>query len=205
VYSPKFHYFRHSKMRILLFIILFPLLTELHAQADSTIKTSPTDTVIAPKPYKHSPRKATLLSLAFPGAGQIYNKKNWWWKTPIIYGGGAALIYGAVFYQKQYLAFKDAYAYRVATGSDFNNNPRFDRYQTATLYALRNSYQEARDEMFIGMFLLYTLQVMDAAVEAHFFDFNISDDLSLNIQPLIVPNGPMAHTGFQLNINFTKH
>lgn len=177
----------------------------IRAQSDSATVINSKDSVEIPKKYKHSPRKATLLSLAIPGAGQIYNKKNWWWKTPIIYGGGAALIYGAVFYQEQYLAFKDAYAYRVATGNDFNNNPRFDRYQTATLYALRNSYQEARDEMFIGMFLLYTLQVVDAAVEAHFFDFNISDDLSLNIHPLIVPGGPMAHAGLQFNLNLTKH
>jgi hypothetical protein len=48
--------------------------------------------------------------------------------------------------------------------------------------------------------VLYALQIVDAAVEAHFFDFNVSEDLSLNIQPQFVMNGPMSYNGVQLTL-----
>lgn len=156
-------------------------------------------------PRKHSPKKATLLSLALPGAGQVYNKKNWWWKVPVIYGGGAALVYGAQFYHENYVAFNNAYSYRILNNVEENGDPRFDRYQTQTLAGIRSSYRQSRDQMLIGLALLYTLQVIDAAVEAHFFDFNITDDLSLNIQPSIIPAGTMASAGIQFNFKLHKH
>jgi hypothetical protein len=153
----------------------------------------------APKP--HSPKLATYLSLGLPGAGQIYNKKNWWWKVPIIYGGGAALTYSVVFYQREYAAYRDAYFFRVSTGSDTNGDPKFDRYQTPTLLGQRQAYRNARDQSIIGLVLLYTIQVVDAAVEAHFFDFNIKDDLSLNVQPYLSPVNGQTVAGIQLNFN----
>jgi hypothetical protein len=52
---------------------------------------------------KHSPAKATLMSLALPGLGQCYNKK--YWKVPIIYGGFAALTYGVIFNHTEYGQF----------------------------------------------------------------------------------------------------
>ena len=150
---------------------------------------------------KHSPKKATLLSTFIPGAGQIYNRKNWWWKVPIIYGGGGALVYGIVFYQKNYNDFRQAYKYRVETKSTTNGNARFDQFQTPTLQLIRDSYKEARDQCIISIVGLYALQILDAAVEAHFFEFNVSDDLSLGVQPVYIPYGTYAYTGLQLTLN----
>ena len=146
---------------------------------------------------KHSPKKATLLSLVIPGAGQIYNRKNWWWKVPIIYGGGGALVYGTVFYQKAYKEYQQAYAFKLANPDVAIGNPSFDRYQTPTLKNFRDDYRESRDQCLIGLLLLYTMQIIDASVEAHFFDFNVTDDLSLNIQPEVGMLGTSAYTGFQ--------
>ncbi|MES2560587.1 MAG: DUF5683 domain-containing protein [Bacteroidota bacterium] len=148
-------------------------------------------------PRKHSPKTATLLSLFLPGAGQVYNRKNWWWKVPVIYGGGAALVYGAVFYNKNYQDFSNAYKFRVLNPDAPVTNPRFD-LDVANLRSIRNSYRDARDQCYIGLGLLYALQIVDAAVEAHFFDFNVSEDLSLNIQPQFVMNGPINYSGVQL-------
>jgi hypothetical protein len=142
--------------------------------------------------------------MALPGAGQIYNKKNWWWKVPIIYGGGAALVYGVVFYQGNYADFRDAYAYRINNNVETNGNPRFDKFQNPNLQKIRDSYKDARDQCIIGLALLYTLQVIDASVEAHFFDFNVSDDLSLNVQPQFVMNGPMSYSGVQLTLKLRQ-
>lgn len=177
-------------------------------QQDSAIVTAPAEAKVTPSdtvgPRKHSPRTATLLSLALPGAGQVYNKKNWWWKVPIIYGGGGALLYGVIFYQKQYGDFRDAYSYRITNNVEQNGNLRYDKFQTRTLLSIRNSYRDARDQCIIGMVLLYTLQVIDASVEAHFFDFNVSEDLSLNVQPQFVMNGPMSYSGFQLTLKLKQ-
>jgi hypothetical protein len=173
-------------------------------QQDSAIVTTPSAAKVVPNdtigPRKHSPKTATLLSLALPGAGQVYNRKNWWWKVPVIYGGGTALVYGIVFYQNNYKDFKDAYAYRVEHDGAKDGNPRFDKFGDANLLSIRNSYRDARDQCIIGLALLYTLQVMDAAVEAHFFDFNVSEDLSLNVQPQFVMNGAMNYSGVQLTL-----
>jgi hypothetical protein len=150
-------------------------------------------------PRKHSPTKATLLSMAIPGAGQVYNKKNWWWKVPIIYGGGAALVYGAVYYNKNYIAFRDAYIYTQQYPNAPVEDPRFAKYpDDATLIKIRDNYKQSRDQCVIGLGLLYALQVIDAAVEAHFFDFNVSDNLSLNVQPQMGLAGPNYYAGVQL-------
>jgi hypothetical protein len=191
MYQSEIRYFRAMRSRAVFFFFITLIIHNLHAQ----------DAV----PRKHSPKTATLLSLALPGAGQIYNRKNWWWKVPIIYGGGGIMLYGANFYHKNYVAFNNAYAYRIKNNVDENGDIRFDRYQTQTLGGIRSSYRQARDEMVIGLVLLYALQVVDAAVEAHFFDFNINDDLSLNIQPSIIPAGTMASAGIQLNLKLNKH
>jgi hypothetical protein len=179
-------------MRLMLYLIVCTLLSQKSFAQQSLDNTT--------KP--HSPKTATLLSLAIPGAGQIYNKKNWWWKVPIIYGGGGALAYALVFNQQEFIAYRDAYRFRIETDSDVNNNAKFDRYQTPTLLNIRESYRTARDQAMIGLVLLYALQIVDAAVEAHFFDFDIKDDLTLNIQPFYAPVAGVAAAGIQLNFKF---
>lgn len=164
----------------------------------NTSKSSSDSSVMRVK--QHSPKKATLLSLAIPGAGQLYNKKNWWWKVPIIYGGGAALAYGAVFYQRNYLDYKRAYEFKLKNPDTDTGNPKFDQYQTPTLRNARDSYKDARDQCFIGLGLLYAMQVIDACVEAHFFDFNVNDNLSLNVQPQLGIYGTTAYSGVQFTL-----
>lgn len=148
-------------------------------------------------PRKHSPKTATLLSVFIPGAGQIYNRKNWWWKVPIIYGGGAALVYGAVYYNNNYEDFRDAYQFSQQHPGELTGDPRFDKYpDDATLRKIRDNYKQARDQCVIGLGLLYALQIIDASVEAHLLDFNVNDNLSLNVQPQLYFSGP-AYAGVQ--------
>ncbi len=171
------------------------------AQSDGESIYQPKANTIQAGPRQHSPTKATVLSLCIPGAGQVYNRKNWWWKVPIIYGGGIALVYGASFYNQNYKVFKDAYEFMVFNPGVPTGNPRFDQYEDpATLLSIRDSYRDARDQCLIGVGLLYMLQVVDAAVEAHFLEFNVSDNLSLNIQPQIMLSGATPFTGMQLSM-----
>lgn len=177
--------------------------TAVLAPAPSINGTQPAEQTPAAElgPRKHSPAKATILSMVLPGAGQVYNRKNWWWKVPIIYGGGAALVYGASYYNQNYKEFKNAYEFTVLNRGVPTGNPRFDQYDDpATLRSIRNSYREARDQCLVGLGLLYVLQVVDATVEAHFFEFNVSDNLSLNIQPKMMVTGVTPYTGVQLTM-----
>ncbi len=128
---------------------------------------------------KHSPKKATLLSAFLPGAGQAYNKK--YWKMPIVYAAGGTAVYGIIFYTKQYNDFKSAYSERLTIGN--NVASYYNQFQTPTLKSYRDYYRYYRDLSYIGLGAVYILQIIDATVDAHFFDFKITDDLSLNVQP----------------------
>ena len=155
-----------------LFITFFVLIFSFAAFAQKN------DTLAVKK--KHSPTKATLLSLALPGLGQCYNKK--YWKVPIIYGGFAALTYGVIFNHTEYGRFKSAYGYRVDSDSltvdEFNG-----LVSDAELISNVDYYRRNRDLCYIGIGLLYVMNLIDAAVDAHLYDFDVSDNLSMRIQP----------------------
>lgn len=198
-FYARFNYFCTSLeyLKKGLFILFLLACSTAYAQSDTSSTLMKKDNEV--KPRKHSPKTATLLSLALPGAGQVYNRKNWWWKVPVIYGAGAAFTYGVIYYNSNYNDFRDAYKYRIVNNVEQNGDPRFDKFQTPTLLSIRESYREARDQCIIGVIAVYALQIVDAAVEAHFFDFNVSDDLSLNIQPTYIP-GPQSWAGVQFNL-----
>ena len=132
-------------------------------------------------------KKATTLSTICPGAGQIYNKS--YWRVPIIVGGLASTIYTIDWNNRGYQRFKTAYNLRV----DYDNNP--DKYPngsadefrgnyTATfLKNLKDSYRRNRDLCILLTAGIYLLNILDAHVDAHLQDYDISDDLTMNIEP----------------------
>ena len=65
-------------IRLFLFIVLMTVYETGSAQLVNEKDSTQTKRT-------HSAKKATLLSTALPGAGQIYNKKIW--KAPIVWGG----------------------------------------------------------------------------------------------------------------------
>ena len=139
----------------------------------------------------HSPKKASRLSLFLPGAGQVYNslampkgKKHAWWKVPIIYAGLGATAY--LFAENQVLQrnYKKEYINRVdkglPPGTYFDG---FEVFDDAALIQLHEAHKSSRNTMAIGFVAVYGLNILDALVEAHFVDFDVSEDLSLLIRP----------------------
>ena len=134
-------------------------------------------------------KKATTLSTICPGAGQIYNKS--YWRVPIVIGGFATTIYCIDWNNRGYQRFKKAYRLRY----DAEQNPSLypngspdefgGRYASTFLKNLRNSYRRNRDLCIILTAGIYLLQVMDAHVDAHMRDYDISDDLSVDISPTV--------------------
>lgn len=130
--------------------------------------------------HEHSPRKAVILSAILPGLGQAYNKK--YWKIPIIYMGVGALYYLSEYNTKNYELFRDAYAYIDLRGPVVLYEGSF---QKETLRKYKEFYKRSRDLNYIMMGGLYLLNLIDATVDAHLFDYDVSEDLTFKIEPNI--------------------
>ena len=124
-----------------------------------------------------SPKKAAIYSAVIPGAGQIYTKK--YWKVPVIYGG---LITSAYYINESndlYQLYKSTYLNRL--DGDFNDNLN---YSDSDLRTLTEHYRRNREVSALLFTLTYILNIVDASVNAHLFDYDVSEDLSLHIQPV---------------------
>lgn len=146
-------------------------------QAVSQEKT--TDTLS----LKHSPKKATYWSL-IPGAGQIYNKK--YWKLPIVYTGFGVIGYFAVTNRNEYLKYHDAYICSATLGDECTNELA-QKYNTEDLKTIRDYYRRNTELSFIAGAAWYILQMLDAVVDAHLYYWNVNDDISLKVEPVIAP------------------
>lgn len=160
----------------------------------------PSTKIVAPtKP--HSPKKATIMSAIIPGSGQIYNKK--YWKAPILYAGLVGLGYSFNFNQTRYVQYRNAYKVRLLNGSGTLGN--YPTYSDNDLNTLQQYYHRYRDLTVIGASLLYLLNIIDASVDAHLYDFKIDDDnLSFQVQPVLIPVANLSQysTGLSLSIRF---
>ncbi|MDY6800499.1 MAG: DUF5683 domain-containing protein [Bacteroidota bacterium] len=165
------------------------------AQNPSTI--SEKDIVNNPKEQVHSPHKATMFSAVVPGLGQVYNKK--YWKLPIIYGLTGAFIYAFDFNNNQYNKYKNAYA-----EFDAGKINSFEGYTNKDIILrLKDYHRRNRDLNVIVLAGVYMLNIIDATVDAHLFDYDISEDLSLNIQPSLMHSVNNQNTlGFTCRVNF---
>jgi hypothetical protein len=154
---------------------------------------SDVDSIKIKKPVAvHSPRRATIYSAVLPGLGQIYNRK--YWKVPIVYGGFATLGYFINFNNELYTKYKQAYSDIIDTDPNTNSfkklnvNPIFfeaDKISQLTerLRLAKDGSRRNRDLVVIGTAVFYALNIIDASVDAHFFNFDISDDLTINWVP----------------------
>lgn len=119
----------------------------------------------------HSPKKATILALAIPGAGQVYNRK--YWKVPIVYAGLGYSIYSLIQNQNSLNEMNDTFRNMYARGLT----------PSKILTNQRDGYRINRDVSIIAVSLIYVLQVIDATVDAHFYKFDINQSLSARFNP----------------------
>lgn len=132
------------------------------------------------------PKRATNLACIIPGSGHVYNNKfkpdkvrsRVWWKLPIIYGGLGASGYFTYFNLNEYKSIRNERLSRQ------NNPPSYlIQYSDSQLKYLQEDYRRLRDISVISFFGVYLLQVIDANVEAHLFQFDTDDKLSLTLKP----------------------
>jgi len=166
-----------------------------------------------------------MLAIAFPGMGQIYNRK--YWKIPLVYAGFGALIYSVGYNSSNYNMYMKAY-------QDFTDLiPETVSYQKVILYAdpatydpvlhpdtyhpsdaayyregmlrLLDSYKRYRDLSYIGIAGWYLISILDANVDASLFNYDISDNLDIAIAPIQVPlpgGYPAAGINVGLRVTF---
>lgn len=169
--------------------------------------------------YKPDPIRAIWMGAIIPGYGQILNRK--YWKLPIVYGGFLGCAYAITWNANRYSNYKNAYL-DIRDGDPNTNsfNLLIPEGYTIQSYGgeaaftnlLRSGMDKARynrDLTVIISVAYYGLTLIDAFVDAHLYDFDISTDLSMRIRPVIIPNNysmnplsrPMA-LGLGGRINF---
>jgi Family of unknown function (DUF5683) len=184
----------------ILFVFFSVIAIEASAQKDSATKINNGKEVLPgiPKPEKDSataalatndslakkkndPHKATIHSAIIPGWGQAYNHQ--YWKIPIVYGALAVPASLFLYNNKWYQRTKDAYNILVNDGDSSKIYPDLVGVSPENLQLYRNDFRKNRDYSALFFLLVWGLNVVDATVSAHLKDFDVSDDLSLHIQP----------------------
>ena len=148
--------------------------------------------------WRPEAKRAMWLALVLPGAGQVYNRK--YWKLPIIYGGFAGCIYALTWNNQMYHDYSQAYmdimdddpntqSYNqfLHLGAQINES-NIERYKEI-FRKRKDKYRRWRDLGTFVMIGIYTFSVIDAYVDASLSEFDISDDLSLRIEPTMLNNG----------------
>ena len=205
------------------FTIFFIILTGNLAVSAQQINIS-NDSLMLSTPVreiKRSPKKASIYAALFPGLGQVYNRK--YWKLPIVYGGYAGLIYVLGWNNNNYKDFFQGYRIIAQYGSAESlkteersfldnliknpsvslDNPATFKYIATQLKSGKDYYRRNRDLTIIGIAALHVLSIIDASVDANLFDFDISDDLSMRVEPMPINLGSQNYVmGLNVAINF---
>ncbi len=183
-------------LHISLILALFAS-SSLQAQEEPALSAS--DTNVVDSTELHSVSKATWLSTAIPGAGQFYNQA--YWKMPIIYGGIGACIYLAVDNHRLYRRYLDAFFLKIDSNAT-ETNIYVQAYSERELIELQNIYRDWRDLSIIIGAVVWALNVVDAHVDAHLYDYNMSDNLSLRAEPSLFYVNNFPAVGLRLKLNF---
>jgi len=137
---------------------------------------------------KHDPHKATLYSTFCPGLGQIYNHK--YWKLPLVYAAVGIPVY-TYFYNRDWYK-KCQYALAVALSANPSQDslnkvdPKLrvfvSNHDDAGIRTYRNEFRKDQDYSVIFFLLFWGLQIVDATVDAHLMNFDISPELSMHFR-----------------------
>ncbi len=169
--------------------------TTLYALAAASYLYQVADATFNYRGYTNPVRKSTVLAAVFPGAGFMYTKA--YWRLPIYYGG--FIIIGTVidFNNRSFQRYKTAYDALTdgnpATVDEFNG-----RFTAEALANVRDGYRRDRDFGIILMAGAYILSVVDTFVIATLKNWDVSDDLALEVTPTIFEDNSMRAQGYGL-------
>jgi len=173
-------------------------------------------TTLTPTPQKHkekrdwntwrpNPKRAMWLAIVLPGAGQIYNRK--YWKLPLVYGGFVGCIYAMQWNNMMFRDYSKAYQDIMDTDPTTQSYNQFlhlgtritdeNKTQYQSIFKSRKDrYRRWRDLSFFCLLGVYALSIVDAYVDASLSEFDISDDLTLRVEPAVM-NSPATGMAFR--------
>ena len=149
------------------------------------------------KTFKPDPIRAMWLGLVLPGAGQFYNRK--YWKLPIVYGGFLGCVYALTWNGQMFSDYSQAYldimdsdpntkSYEKMLPPNYSIAGKEERFK-GIFKSKKDTFRRFRDLSIFAFGGVYLLSVIDAYVDAELSTFDISHDLSLEIQPTIIETG----------------
>ena len=162
--------------------------------------------------FKPDPIRALWMGAIIPGYGQIINRK--YWKLPIVYAGFLGCAYAITWNSSRYETYKSAY--RDITDGNPNTNSHIDilpKGLTLETYPggistytsnLQSAYEQSRryrDLSVIATVAYYGITLIDAYVDAHLLDYDISPDLSLNVRPALLHNVNTRSNSYGMQLN----
>mgnify|MGYP003542011717 FL=1 len=190
----------------------------LEAPVDTAILVRKTDSIQKkmPQPKKRfipNSNRSVWLAMAFPGAGQIYNRK--YWKLPIVYGGFVGCAYALSWNNKMYKDYSQAYldimdddpktnSYQDFLPPSYNISGEEERFKEI-FRKRKDAYRRQRDLSIFCFIGVYLLSIIDAYVDAELSDFDITKDLGLKVEPTTFSNGnnkDFNSVGLQCSFNF---
>ena len=144
--------------------------------------------------WRPNPKRALWLAIVLPGAGQVYNRK--YWKLPLIYGGFVGCIYALQWNNTMFKDYSQAYLDIMDNDPSTESYNQFLHLGTKITSSNIKPYQDIfrrrkdryrrwRDLSFFCMLGVYALSIIDAYVDASLSEFDISDKLSLRIEPTV--------------------
>lgn len=161
-----------------IFLAISATLSSLHAQTKDELKLT-TKKEVKDSINPLAPSKAAFYSAIFPGLGQAYNKK--YWKIPIVFAAVGTGIYFIIDNNAKYNSYRNEYKARLL-GTNDQNDPNFGRLSTESVIRGQKFYQKNRDLSILITAGLYILNIIDANVDAHLLQYNVSDELTLRPQ-----------------------
>lgn len=189
---------------------------DLYAQVDS-LKTKKQKSI-----RNLDPTRASMLAASFPGLGQIYNRKIW--KVPFVYAGFGAAGYSIIYNSSQHSKYLNGYRdltdaipetisynfreYGPSSGEfdraleDPSFDPQTEEWVKTQLINGVDYYRRFRDLSYVGVAVWYLITILDANVDAHMVDYDVSEDLSIAIRPVLVPVVYGYTVGVGVNIIF---
>jgi hypothetical protein len=126
-----------------------------------------------------------MLCSIIPGGGQIYNRK--YWKVPVIYTLLGTSCYFLTNYASEMLLYRREFINR-RDGNTELLIPALAQYPDENILALKQTAQRNMEICIGATAIIYTLNFIDALVDAHLYYFDVSDDLSLQWSPSVRPN-----------------
>ena len=146
--------------------------------------------------FMPDPSKATWSAIVFPGGGQIYNHK--YWKLPIVYGGFVGCAYALNWNNQMYSDYSQAYldimdddpntaSYEDFLPPRYNIEANMD-YLKRVFKNRKDIYRRQRDLSIFCFIGVYLISIIDAYVDAELSNFDITDDLSVQVRPTTIDN-----------------